>query len=165
VGVALAAGNAATSHTQSVTSANWGSVFVLHSQTATSGALIIDWTNVKKNPYQFIDLVNTSSVALIGQTVSTSSVRNGSGNQPLPTISFSICRAGVWDPLTDLCSGTIVDLGVGTNGTLQVTEPVPVGGRLAIRASTTAGAGSPFTTTFSSVVSRTQIPPATVVNQ
>jgi hypothetical protein len=165
VGVALAAGNASAGDTQTVTSASWGSVFVLQGQNATSGALIIDWTNVKKNPYKFIDLVTTSSVALVGQTISTSTVRNGSGNQPLPIIAFSICRGGVWDSVTGLCSGTVIDLGAGMKGTLQVTEPVPVGGTLAIRASTTAVAGSPFSTTFTSAVTRTQIRAATVVNQ
>jgi|GEM_PF-2291394 len=165
VGVALAAGNASAGDTQTVTSASWGSVFVLQGQAATSGALVIDWTNVKKNPYQFVDLVNTSSVPLIGQTISTSSVRNGSGSPPLPIISFSLCRGGVWDSVTGLCSGTAVDLGVGTSGILQVIEPVPVGGTLAMRASTSSGTGSPFTTTFTSVVSRTQVRAATVVNQ
>ena len=165
VGVALAVGRASASATQTVSSARWGSVFVLQGQSATSGALVIDWTNVKKNPYQFVDLVNTSSVALLGQTISTSTIRNGTGNQPIPTITFSLCRGGSWDIVTGNCSGTTVDLGAGTSGTLTLIEPVPVHGRLALRATTSAATGSPFTTTFSSVVSRAQIPAAKLVNQ
>lgn len=164
VGVALAISRAGASGTQTVTSARWGSVFVLQGDTATTGPLIIDWSNVKKNPYQFIDLVNTSSVALLGQTISTSTTRKGSGNQNLPTISFTLCRNGVWDVVTGTCSGTAVDLGSTVAGSISIAEPVALGGRLALRASTTAGTGAPFTTTFASVVSRAQIPVAAVVN-
>lgn len=164
MGIAFGAGRGTATAGQTVSSAQWGSVVVLQGQTATSGALVIDWTNVKKNPYQFIDLVNSSTVALRGQTVSISTTRNGSGNQPLPTIAFALCRAGTWDQTTGACSGTVVDLGSTTTGSITITEPVLVGGRLAVRASTSAGVGSPFTTTFSSAVSRTQARPAVVVN-
>lgn len=165
MGVALAAGRGAATTSQTVTSARWGSVVVLQGQSATSGALVIDWTNVKKNPYQFIDLVNTSTVALLGQTMTLSTTRNGSGNQPLPTISLTLCRSGSWDATAGTCSGTTADLGSTTTGSITVTEPVAVGGRLALRASTSAGTGSPFTTTFSSAVSRAQIPVGSVMNR
>lgn len=165
VGVAFAIGRSSASATQTVTSAQWGSVFVLQGATATGGPLVIDWTAVKKNPYQFVDLVNTSSVALSGQTISISTTRNGSGNQPIPTISFSLCRGGTWDAALGTCSGTAVDLGSTASGSIAITEAVAVGARLALRASTTAGVGAPFTTTFVSAVSRAQIPPASVVNR
>lgn len=164
MGVASAAGRANAGITETVTSARWGTVFVLQGQSATSGPLLIDWTNVKKNPYQFIDLVNTSSVPLVGETISTSTIRNGSGNQSLPTITFALCRGGTFDAVTGVCSATTVDLGAGTSGSLSLTEPLAVNGRLSLRASTSAGTGSPFTTTFSTAVARSQVPVAKVVN-
>ena len=164
VGMALAISHAGASATQTVTSARWGSVAVLQGASASTGPLIINWSNVKKNPYQFIDLVNTSSVALVGQTVSISTTRNGAGNQNLPTIRLTLCRNGVWDATAGTCSGTAVDLGATVSGSITIAEPMALGGRLALRASTTAGTGAPFTTTFSSVVSRAQSPVAAVVN-
>lgn len=164
VGMALAVSRAGASATQTVTSAHWGSVVVLQGASASTGPLIIDWSNVKKNPYQFIDLVNTSSLALVGQTVSVSTARNGSGNQNFPTISFTLCRSGTWDTTTGTCSGTAVDLGATVSGSVTIAEPVTLGGRLALRVSTTAGTGAPFTTTLSSAVSRAQIPVAAAVN-
>lgn len=165
VGMALAGSRADASTTQTVTSARWGSVFVLQGASASTGPLVIDWTGVKKNPYQFIDLVNTSSITLLGQTISISTTRNGSGNQNPPIIGFTLCRTGSWDPASGGCSGTAVDLGSTVSGSILVTEQVPVGGRLALRASTTAGVGAPFTTTFASVVSRGQVPLASTVNR
>ena len=165
VGGALAIGRSSAGATQTVTSAQWGSVFVLQGAAATGGPLVVDWTAVKKNPYQFVDLVNTSSVALSGQTISITTSRNGGGNQPIPTISFSMCRGGTWDATAGTCSGTTVDLGSTVSGSLGIGEAVAVGARLALRASTTAGSGAPFTTTFVSTVSRAQIPPASVVNR
>lgn len=165
VGMALAVGRSSASASQTVTSARWGSVLVLQGATATTGPLVIDWTAVKKNPYQFIDLVNTSSLALTGQTISVSTTRNGSGSAPIPTIGFTLCRGGAWDAGTGQCSGTAVDLGSTTAGSITIVEPLAVASRLALRASTTAGVGAPFTTTFSSVVARTQVTPAITVNR
>ena len=129
VGVAFAIGRSSASATQTVTSAKWGSVFVLQGATATGGPLVIDWTAVKKNPHQFVDLVNTSSVALSGQTISISTTRNAVGNQPIPTISFSLCRGGTWDAALGTCSGTAVDLGSTASGSIAITEAVAVGAR------------------------------------
>jgi hypothetical protein len=165
VGVALAINRGTASAAQAVGSATWGSVFVPKGATASSGSLSVNWSLMTTTRYTMIDLVNTSSLALSGQTISVVTVRNNGGNQSLPSITFRLCRGGTWNTTSNTCSGMSVNLGSTTSGSIVVNEPVAIGERLAIRATVSGSNGSAFTTTFSSQVTRTQVRAGTVVNQ
>ncbi len=165
VGVALAVSRGNARSIQPVDTATWGSVFVLQGASASSGSLDVDWSLMTTSRYKMIDLVNKSSLALSGQTISIVTVRNNGGNQTLPSVSFRLCRGGTWNASSNTCSGTSVNLGSTTSGSIIVNEPVAVGERLAIRATVSGSNGSEFTTTFTSQVTRSQVRAATVVNQ
>jgi len=165
VGVALAVSRGAASATQAVGSANWGSVFELQGANATSGSLSVDWSLLTTSRIKMLDLVNTSTLALTGQTISVSTVRNSGGNASIPSVSFRLCRGGTWNASDNTCSGTSVNLGSTTSGSIVVNEPVAVGARLSIRATVSGSNGSEFTSSFTSAVTRAQIRAGTVVNQ
>ena len=165
VGVALAVSRGNARAIQPVGTATWGSVFELPGAAASSGSLNVDWSLVTHTTYQMLDLVNTSSLPLTGQTISVVSVPNGGEGKNPPTITFHLCRGGTWDETMDTCSGTTVSLGAISSGSITVVEPVAVGARLALRATVSGRNGSTYLTTFASGVARTQIRAGTVVNQ
>ena len=148
-----------------VTTATWSVVTITAGTAAASGALAIDWSRIKGTSYSFIDSVNSGTVAVSGFTYTLSTVRNGQGGQPFPTITLDACSGAQWDTAANTCTGTVVRVGSSTGGSVVVITALGVAGRLSLRATSSGPPGSSFTTTISTVVARSDVRAGQTTNE
>jgi hypothetical protein len=150
-----------------VTSTSWGVTPSEQGGPAQAGEFTLTWPITSQpNAYHYFDGLNTGSQGLTNITffaVNTPAVVN-----PRPTtIEFSLCRNGTWSSSTNLCSGTTVPLGNLINAatlTVVLTENLPEGGRLHIRAATADNRKSEYTTRISFQVSRVSVRAGSITN-
>jgi hypothetical protein len=118
--------------------------------------LLMNWTVVTNTAYSYFDAVNTGAGELSRLEFSATSAA-AAQNPNNATVTFEICRDGVWNPSNNSCNGTVVPLGSYTGpNTLNIVinHTLAVGERLALRATTPQNRRNDLTTTISFSVSR-----------
>ena len=147
----------------SITSGSW--LATVNSATGNSVAApyVTGWTGNNKKQDILIALINSGSLDLIGGHFNFSSAKPNGDTTNAPTLTFDTCT-GVWDPTTFICSGTTMTVGNGTSGTVNIAQPIPVGGRVIIHITNARNNSANFNTTLSSFLTRSDIRTGVVIN-
>lgn len=148
----------------SISTSQWRAVAVPQNSGPTNQPLVLLWTNSQGTAYQIFDIINPGTIDLTGFIFHVTVLRtSGGGNKPLD-VTFEACVGASWTAL-NTCSGSIVTIGTtSTSLTTTVAQPVNVGGRLSIQASTTPSGSSQHSTTIDISVDTTHIRPITITS-
>lgn len=146
-----------------VTAAEWRAVATLQNATPVNQALILTWSVSRGTAYQYLDIVNSGTIDLTGQTFHVSSILDRGGNTKSPTVTFEACLSGTW-VAPNSCTGTVVALGSTATEIFTTTNtPLAVAGRLHLQATTVPSGAYSYTTTVNISVNRIQVRPGSTV--
>lgn len=148
----------------SVNSGSWGVQALAQNQLPTNSAYTITWSVNKGTAYSYFSFRNTGTFTVTGFQVGVTQVQIGGSGKPQDT-TFDLCSGGSWDPTTNTCSGTVVNIGSSANLILSLTgQSLISGAELSVRASTKPNLQNAFTTTLSVSVDRTQVRSGSVLS-
>lgn len=150
--VALA--RAETRHSITIPADRWSAVAVPRGGSPGSGPLTMSFHVNRGVPRQYIDVVNTGTLALTGQSY----VIRAANGASTPQLTLEACSNGSWSPTDHSCSGTVVTMGTTSSGpTIAFASPLAPGGRLAVRATTSPSTASKTTIILDVKIARSQI--------
>ena len=150
--------------TISVGSSTWAVQALGQNQTPTNTAYTITWAVNRGTAYSFFVFRNTGSLTITSFQATVTQVQIGGSGKP-PDTNFDLCRNGTWDPATNLCSGTVVNIGSSANLILSLAGlALASGSELSMRATTKPNLQNAFTTTISVSVNRANVRSGLTVN-
>lgn len=152
-----AASKATGQATQSVSTASWGAYLAAAGTTPSPQPYVNSWTPANGVQIEYLDLINSNPVALVGENFSLASVEPNSSRQNVPRITFDVCVGASWNQTANTCAGTVTSLGTSTGGTVNSTIPVPSQSRLSVRLTVTKVGKLAWTTTINTLITRAQI--------
>lgn len=147
-----------------VSGASWAIVAQGRNQPVTRTPYILIWTVSTGTAYDYFRLLNIGTISIQSFRVWITQVRL-TGNANSQEILFERCVGGLWDPATNLCSGSITLIGRTSDTLLTFTNlNLSVDSFIDIRARTLPNNQSTFETTLSAQVSRSDIRTAEIRN-
>lgn len=161
---AEAATTARIERAQTASGASWAVVAQGRNQPVTRTPYVLVWTVTGGTAYDYFQLLNIGSISIQSFRVAITQVRlTGSGRSQ--EIFFERCVGGLWDPATNLCSGSITLIGRTSDALLTFTNlNLSVDSFIDIRARTLPNNQSTFETSLSTQVSRSDIRTAEIRN-
>ena len=142
---------------QTLSTASWAIVAQGRNQPLTRTPYILAWTVTTGTAYDYFRLLNIGSISIQSFRVAITQVRL-TGNGRSQEIFFERCIGGVWNPATNLCSGSISLIGRTSDAVLALTSlNLASDSFIDIRARTVPNNQSTFETTLSTQVSRSDI--------
>lgn len=137
--------------------ASWAIAAVGENQSVTNAPYILNWSVSGGTAYNYFALQNTGTTSVVGFLVIINQTRVG-GNAPPNDIFFERCVGGLWDSLTNTCSGTVNLVGRASDITFTFSNVnLSPGAGLSMRARTTINGRNNFSTQVNTYVSRADI--------
>lgn len=145
-----------------LTSGSWAIVAHGRNQPTTPAPYILVWTVTQGTAYDYFYLRNVGTTSVNSFHVLITQIRL-TGTTSAREIFFERCIGGSWDPLTHLCSGTILQVGRASDALLALTNVNLASNEfLDMRARTLPNNQSTFETTLSTQVTRSDARPGQV---
>jgi hypothetical protein len=115
-----------------VTMASWGAAGAPVGGPATIGSpYVVTWSGGALGA-QYLQISNTGSIALTGQTYTATNSKTTNGQAP-PVVALDACVGAAWNTLLGTCPGTIVRLTSTDQASSTTTTPIAADGALSVR--------------------------------
>ena len=143
---------------------SWGAVLVDHFASPVYSPYVITWQQNQGTQFAIIDLINTGSTTITGQSYVFTTVRQNGSTSNSPTISLDTCNQ--LEGNSKVCPGRDNNNNIGTvsNGTLSSSFSVAPSQSITLKISLSSALTSAWTTTIHLTVKRSQVKAATVTN-
>ena len=147
---------------QAISSGSWAVVAQGRNQPITLSPYVLNWTVSGGTAFDYFHVRNVGSLMLHSVRVVVTQVRL-TGNANSQEIFFELCLGGGWDVSTNLCSGTILEIGRSSNLSFNLSQlNLGAGSSLEVRARTRPNNQSTFETTLTTQVTRADSRPRQV---
>ena len=153
-----------TLSTTTISSDYWSVTAVGFNQSATNTPYILSWTVSGGFAYNFFYLRNTGSTNLTNFLMEITQSRVG-GNGAANEVVFELCSNGVWNSVTNTCSGTITQIGRATDLLIAFNNVnLSPGSQFDVRARTAVNGRNNFSTQIDTKVARSGIRSGVITN-
>jgi hypothetical protein len=127
-----------------------------------SGPYVLTW-NLPNNGTQYLQILNTGSLDLAGETFSAVNSKPTNGNAP-PTVALDACVGATWTAAGS-CAGTVTRLTTSSDTSSTVALPIKAGAAVSVKAAPLTLPNFPqtYTTTVTVTVTRAQARTATTI--
>jgi hypothetical protein len=156
--------NAQARASLTTSSGSWGAVLVDHLASPVNSPYVITWQKNQGSQFAIIDLINTGSTTITGQSYVFTTIDQSGSTINSPTISLDTCNKLVRN--SKVCPGLENNSNIGTvsNGTLSSSFSVAPSASITLKISLSSELTSVWTTKIHLTVNRSQIQAATVTN-
>lgn len=146
-----------------VTSAKW-SVIATTGQGNSSGPLSLVWTVNGGTAFSYFSFLNNGTLPIAQFSASVTQTQVSGSGKP-NDISFTLCQNGIWNVVTNSCSGTPILIGNASDlSFLVATSNLIEGSELQIQALTKPNTKNVYLTEISSSLSRSSVRSGVISN-
>jgi hypothetical protein len=155
---------ARVARTVTTSTSSWAVVAVEQNQSPTFAPIILTWSVSGGFAYDYFTFRNIGGVIANNFAVAIAQ-RRVSGNAPANEIVFERCVGGTWNITSNVCSGSVSQVGSATNSSIHFSSiALAPGNELAMRARTTINNRNQFEITLSVQLSRSDVRAKQVVH-
>ncbi len=147
-----------------VTTAKWSVIATATGQSNSSGPLSLTWTVNSGNAYSYFSFLNNGTLPITQFSASVTQTQVSGSGKP-NDVSFTLCQNGIWNVVTNSCSGTPILIGNASDLTFLVAASnLNVNSELKIQATTKPNTKNVYLTEISTSVGRSSVRSGVVSN-